>query len=59
MAFQKCCVTSGFVCSQGKKNPGTDNNSVLSFLDQVMKAKEMEIDRSCSSQGPSIFMLKC
>ncbi|KAL3624769.1 Diacylglycerol kinase 5 [Castilleja foliolosa] len=28
----------------GKKNPGTDRNSVLSFLDQVRKAKEMMID---------------
>ncbi|XP_022742634.1 diacylglycerol kinase 5-like isoform X2 [Durio zibethinus] len=28
----------------GKKNPGTDRNSVLSFLEQVMKAKEMKID---------------
>ncbi|KAG8473343.1 hypothetical protein CXB51_035458 [Gossypium anomalum] len=28
----------------GKKNPGTDRISVLSFLEQVMKAKEMKID---------------
>ncbi|KAL6538245.1 Diacylglycerol kinase 5 [Orobanche gracilis] len=28
----------------GKKNPGTDRNSVFSFLDQVRKAKEMMID---------------
>ncbi|KAK6241623.1 hypothetical protein SCA6_007012 [Theobroma cacao] len=28
----------------GKKNPGTDRNSVMSFLEQVMKAKEMKID---------------
>ncbi|KAA3488407.1 diacylglycerol kinase 5-like [Gossypium australe] len=28
----------------GKKNPGTDRNSVLLFLEQVMKAKEMKID---------------
>ncbi|KAK8493677.1 hypothetical protein V6N12_000662 [Hibiscus sabdariffa] len=28
----------------GKKNPGTDRNSVLSFLEQVMGAKKMEID---------------
>ncbi|OVA07984.1 Diacylglycerol kinase [Macleaya cordata] len=28
----------------GKKNPGTDSQSVKSFLDQVMKAKEMKID---------------
>ncbi|OMO98879.1 hypothetical protein COLO4_13660 [Corchorus olitorius] len=28
----------------GKKNPGTDHNSVVSFLEQVMKAKEMKID---------------
>ncbi|KAM7498201.1 hypothetical protein LguiA_022615 [Lonicera macranthoides] len=33
-----------FAFGWGKKNPGTDKNSVLSFLDQVMKAKEMEID---------------
>jgi diacylglycerol kinase (ATP) len=30
---------------QGKKNPGTDEQSVLSFLDKVMKAKEMKIDK--------------
>ncbi|KAL0302232.1 UNVERIFIED_CONTAM: Diacylglycerol kinase [Sesamum calycinum] len=28
----------------GKKNPGTDRNSVLSFLYHVRKAKEMKID---------------
>ncbi|XWS68570.1 hypothetical protein CRYUN_Cryun04dG0101600 [Craigia yunnanensis] len=28
----------------GKKNPGTDRNSVLSFLEQVMIAKDMKID---------------
>ncbi|RWR88092.1 Diacylglycerol kinase [Cinnamomum micranthum f. kanehirae] len=28
----------------GKKNPGTDTQSVKSFLEQVKKAKEMEID---------------
>ncbi|XP_077243315.1 diacylglycerol kinase 5-like isoform X2 [Tasmannia lanceolata] len=28
----------------GKKNPGTDSQSVKSFLDQVKKAKEMKID---------------
>ncbi|XP_072970483.1 diacylglycerol kinase 1-like isoform X2 [Typha angustifolia] len=28
----------------GKKNPGTDPGSVKSFLDQVMKAREMKID---------------
>ncbi|XP_058073152.1 diacylglycerol kinase 1 [Magnolia sinica] len=28
----------------GKKNPGTDRLSVMLFLDQVKKAKEMEID---------------
>ncbi|KAH7652941.1 Diacylglycerol kinase (ATP) protein [Dioscorea alata] len=28
----------------GKKNPGTDCHSVKSFLDQVMKAREMKID---------------
>ncbi|KAK3032258.1 hypothetical protein RJ639_037432 [Escallonia herrerae] len=29
---------------QGKKNPGTDRASVLSFLEQVKKAKEMKLD---------------
>ncbi|KAM7495160.1 hypothetical protein LguiB_029769 [Lonicera macranthoides] len=33
-----------FAFGWGKKNPGTDCNSVLTFLDQVMKAKEMKID---------------
>lgn len=27
-----------------KKNPGTDRNSILSFLDKVQRAKEMKID---------------
>jgi len=30
---------------QGKKNPGTDEQAVKSVLDQVMKAKEMKIDK--------------
>ncbi|CAL0323669.1 unnamed protein product [Lupinus luteus] len=33
-----------FAFGWGKKNPGTDESSVMSFLDQVMKAKEMKID---------------
>ncbi|KAL0444223.1 UNVERIFIED_CONTAM: Diacylglycerol kinase [Sesamum latifolium] len=33
-----------FAFGWGKKNPGTDRNSVLSFLDQVWRAKEMKID---------------
>ncbi|KEH39037.1 putative diacylglycerol kinase (ATP) [Medicago truncatula] len=33
-----------FAFGWGKKNPGTDEQSVLSFLNQVMKAKEMKID---------------
>ncbi|GER48197.1 diacylglycerol kinase [Striga asiatica] len=33
-----------FAFGWGKKNPGTDRNSVLSFLDQVRRAKEMMID---------------
>ncbi|KAL2547851.1 Diacylglycerol kinase 5 [Forsythia ovata] len=33
-----------FAFGWGKKNPGTDRYSVLSFLDQVRKAKEMKID---------------
>ncbi|KAJ1395868.1 NAD kinase/diacylglycerol kinase-like domain superfamily [Sesbania bispinosa] len=33
-----------FAFGWGKKNPGTDEQSVVSFLDQVMKAKEMKID---------------
>ncbi|TKY48821.1 Diacylglycerol kinase 5 [Spatholobus suberectus] len=33
-----------FAFGWGKKNPGTDEQSVKSFLDQVMKAKEMKID---------------
>ncbi|KAG1368205.1 Diacylglycerol kinase 5 [Cocos nucifera] len=30
----------------GKRNPGTDRESVKSFLEQVMKAREMKVDRS-------------
>ncbi|KAK2985917.1 hypothetical protein RJ640_008133 [Escallonia rubra] len=33
-----------FLDLQGKKNPGTDRASVLSFLEQVKKAKEMKLD---------------
>ncbi|CAA0816103.1 Diacylglycerol kinase 5 [Striga hermonthica] len=33
-----------FAFGWGKKNPGTDRDSVISFLDQVQKAKEMKID---------------
>lgn len=33
-----------FAFGWGKKNPGTDRQAVLSFLDQVQKAKEMKID---------------
>ncbi|WJX73963.1 Diacylglycerol kinase 5 [Trifolium repens] len=33
-----------FAFGWGKKNPGTDEQSVLSFLDKVLKAKEMKID---------------
>ncbi|XP_073297111.1 diacylglycerol kinase 5-like isoform X1 [Primulina huaijiensis] len=33
-----------FAFGWGKKNPGTHRNSVLSFLDQVRKAREMKID---------------
>ncbi|KAJ9171022.1 hypothetical protein P3X46_019075 [Hevea brasiliensis] len=33
-----------FAFGWGKKNPGTDPNSVMSFLNQVKKAKEMKID---------------
>ncbi|KAL6554022.1 Diacylglycerol kinase 5 [Orobanche minor] len=33
-----------FAFGWGKKNPGTDRSSVISFLVQVQKAKEMKID---------------
>ncbi|CAN4117495.1 unnamed protein product [Withania somnifera] len=33
-----------FAFGWGKKNPGTDQNSVISFLKKVMDAKEMNID---------------
>lgn len=33
-----------FAFGWGKKNPGTDRNSILSFLDKVQRAKEMKID---------------
>ncbi|CAK8575538.1 unnamed protein product [Lathyrus sativus] len=33
-----------FAFGWGKKNPGTDQRSVETFLNQVMKAKEMKID---------------
>ncbi|KAL0733483.1 hypothetical protein Bca4012_009693 [Brassica carinata] len=34
-----------FAFGWGKKNPGTDRSSVELFLDQVLKAKEMKIDK--------------
>lgn len=34
-----------FYALQGKKNPTTDQGSVESFLNQVMKAKEIKIDK--------------
>ncbi|KAL3647153.1 Diacylglycerol kinase 5 [Castilleja foliolosa] len=33
-----------FAFGWGKKNPGTDCNSVISFLNQVQNAKEMRVD---------------
>ncbi|KAJ8748332.1 hypothetical protein K2173_001751 [Erythroxylum novogranatense] len=33
-----------FAFGWGKKNPGTDRQSVVSFMKQVIKAKEMKID---------------
>jgi hypothetical protein len=30
---------------QGKKNPGTDYDSVISFLQLVRESREMNIDR--------------
>ncbi|XP_044502079.1 diacylglycerol kinase 5-like [Mangifera indica] len=33
-----------FAFGWGKKNPGTDRHSVIQFLNQVIKAKEMKID---------------
>ncbi|MBA0772712.1 hypothetical protein Gotri_008045 [Gossypium trilobum] len=43
-AFGWCLSNLQFSKLQGKKNPETDRNSVLSFLEQVMKSKEMKID---------------
>lgn len=34
-----------FAALQGKRNPGTDKSSIEAFLDQVMRAKEMKIDK--------------
>lgn len=39
------CHTNWFFNIQGKKNPGTDEKSVMSYLCQVRFAKEMKIDR--------------
>lgn len=38
-------LTMSAALLQGKKNPGTDEHSVEAFLNQVMKAKEMKIDK--------------
>jgi hypothetical protein len=40
-----------YLLLQGKKNPGTDPQSVKLFLGQVMEAKEMQIDRLWSYLG--------
>ena len=45
--FIRASCDMQFCNLQGKKNPGTDRSSVLSFLEQVRKAKEMKIDRFC------------
>lgn len=34
-----------FAFGWGKRNPETDPGSVMAFLDQVRKAREMEMDR--------------
>ncbi|KAJ0017801.1 hypothetical protein Pint_11760 [Pistacia integerrima] len=40
-----------FAFGWGKKNPSTDRQSVLSFMEQVKNAKEMKIDRQCFHDG--------
>lgn len=40
---------------QGKKNPGTDRQSVEFFLNQVKIAKEMKIDRYILLQALTLF----
>lgn len=42
---------------QGKKNPGTDRESVISFLNQVKKANEMKIDRCFISNSLPCHLL--
>lgn len=37
--------TNQFCNNQGKRNPGTDQESVESFLSQVKNAKKMKVDR--------------
>lgn len=43
--YYKCISLSLSLSLQGKKNPGTDRTAVELFLDQVLKAKEMKIDK--------------
>jgi hypothetical protein len=41
---------------QGKRNPGTDQDSVISFLQLVREAREMNIDRSvCFLKAFAVF----
>ncbi|KAJ0017503.1 hypothetical protein Pint_11739 [Pistacia integerrima] len=40
-----------FAFGWGKKNPSTDRQSVLSFMEQVKNSKEMKIDRQCIHDG--------
>jgi len=44
---------------QGKKNPGTDHDSVISFLQLVRESREMNIDRWVCFLQPSLsFCMK-
>lgn len=43
--FEEVVINLKFANLQGKKNPGTDRHAVEQFLDHVMNAKEMKIDK--------------
>lgn len=44
---------------QGKKNPGTDVQAVMSFMKKVKNAKEMKIDKLVSITLGCVFVCVC
>nr|GMC86855.1 diacylglycerol kinase 5-like [Ipomoea batatas] len=56
-SYSNRSIWSAIFNVQGKKNPGTYTQSVLSFLIQVKDAKEMNMDRFCNFENLSSLIL--